>query len=189
MVGQQDHDRSGPQAAEGPEGASWQVESLFHFIVNVSNFERSLDFYTTLGFRLLRDNRDVIWPSEVAENFGMPAAQGRGALLAIGEGEVHTRIDLIEWLEPRWRDPGAALPTQQRIPRVMALRTKNVRAAFRDLSARGIEFIRTPRDANPSIGVESVACCLDPDGLVVELIEYMPGRLGSRIEDLPRRGD
>ena len=102
--------------------------------------------------------------------------------------ELHTRIDLIEWLEPRFEDPGAALPPARRIPRVIGLRTKNVRAAYRDLSARGIEFIRSPREANPSTGVESVACCLDPDGLVVELIEYMAGRLGSRIEDLPRRG-
>lgn len=173
---------------EGRESeASWRVESLFHFIVNASDFERSLDFYTALGFRLLRDNRDVIWPAEVAENFGMPVAQGRGALLALGEGELHTRIDLIEWLEPRWRNPDAALPPEQRIPRVLALRTRNVRAAYEELSARGIDFIRPPRDPNPAIGVESVACCLDPDGLVVELIEYMPGQLGSRIESLPRR--
>ena len=153
MVGQQNRDGDGAQAQGEAEEASWRVESLFHFIVNASDFERSLDFYTTLGFRLLRDNRDVIWPGEVAENFGMPAAQGRGALLALGEGEAHTRIDLIEWLEPHWRDPAAALPPEQRIPRVIALRTKNVRAAYRDLSARGIEFIRPPRVANPTIGV------------------------------------
>ena len=177
------------QRSGSEERAGWEIEALFHFIVNATDFERSLDFYTTLGFRLLRDNRDVIWPAEVAENFGMPAAQGRGALLAIGDGALHTRIDLIEWLEPRWEDPGATLPPERRIPRVMALRTRNVRAAYRDLSARGIEFIRPPREANASTGVESVACCLDPDGLVVELIEYMPGRLGSRIEDLPRRSD
>ena len=177
------------QRSGSEERAGWEIESLFHFIVNATDFARSLDFYTTLGFRLLRDNRDVIWPAEVAENFGMPAAQGRGALLAIGDGALHTRIDLIEWLEPRWEDPGATLPPERRVPRVMALRTRNVRAAYRDLSARGIEFIRPPREANASIGVESVACCLDPDGLVVELIEYMPGRLGSRIEDLPRRSD
>ena len=74
------------QRSGSEERAGWEIESLFHFIVNATDFARSLDFYTTLGFRLLRDNRDVIWPAEVAENFGMPAAQGRGALLAIGGG-------------------------------------------------------------------------------------------------------
>ena len=176
------------QRSGSEERAGWEIEALFHFIVNPTDFARSLDFYTTLGFRLLRDNRDVIWPAEVAENFGMPAAQGRGALLAIGDGALHTRIDLIEWLEPRWEDPGATLPSERRIPRVMALRTRNVRAAYRDLSARGGGGSAL-RWQCASTGVESVACCLDPDGLVVELIEYMPGRLGSRIEDLPRRSD
>jgi hypothetical protein len=32
-----------------------------------------------------------------------------------------------------------------------------------------------------------VACCRDPDGLIVELIEYEPGLLGSRIDHLERR--
>ena len=161
--------------------ADWSVQSLFHFVVNASNFERSLAFYQLLGFKVLRDNRDVIWPAIVGENFGMPVAQGRGALLGLGDGEHHTRLDLIEWLEPRWTNPAGP------VPRILALRTRNVRAAYADLKAQGVEFIREPRDPDPSIGVESVVCCLDPDGLVVELIEYIGGRLGSRIEDLPTR--
>ena len=40
----------------------WRLESIFHFVVNVTNFERSLAFSTT-------------------RTFGMPAAYGRGALL------------------------------------------------------------------------------------------------------------
>ena len=176
-----------PMGSADASADGWAVQSLFHFIVNASNFERSLAFYRALGFKLLRDNRDVIWPSMVAENFGMPVAQGRGALLAIGEGETHTRIDLIEWLEPKWEDPARSLPPERYVPRVMALRTRNVRAAYRELKAKGIEFIGEPRERDPSIGLESVVCCRDPDGLVVELIEYMPGVLGSRIESLARR--
>ncbi len=162
-------------------GADWSVRSLFHFVVNASDFERSLAFYQLLGFKVLRDNRDVIWPGSVAENFGMSAAQGRGALLGLGDGEHHTRLDLIEWLEPRWTNP------PDPVPRILALRTRNVRAAYTDLSARGVEFIGVPREPDPTIGVESVVCCRDPDGLVVELIEYIGDRLGSHIEDLPTR--
>jgi catechol 2,3-dioxygenase-like lactoylglutathione lyase family enzyme len=166
----------------------WSVESLFHFVVNATNFERSLDFYQKLGFRVLRDNRDVIWPSYVGENFGLDKAQGRGALLALGETEHHTRIDLIEWLEPVWQNPDAT-PSSTRVPRVMALRTRNLRAAYDDLRSQGIEFIGTPRDSDPKTGVESVVCCRDPDGYVVELIEYIGGRLGSRIDDLETRSE
>lgn len=162
--------------------AGWSVKSIFHFTVNATSFERSLDFYTTLGFNVLRDNRDVIWGEMVARNFGMPAAQGRGALLGIGDGELETRLDLIEWLEP-----ALDTPPEHRVPRIIALRTDNVQAAYDDLSARGIEFVSKPQSARRS-GIVNVCCCRDPDGLLVELIEYEPGLLGSRIEGLPRRG-
>jgi catechol 2,3-dioxygenase-like lactoylglutathione lyase family enzyme len=168
------------------QSADWSVESLFHFVVHATDFERSLAFYQQLGFRVLRDNRDVVWPDFVAENFGMEVAQGRGALLGLGESEHHTRLDLIEWLEPRWESPDADR-SPGRVPRVMALRTRNVRAAYRDLKQQGVEFIQAPRDPNPSTGVESVVCCRDPDGYVVELIEYRGDRLGSRIDDLETR--
>jgi catechol 2,3-dioxygenase-like lactoylglutathione lyase family enzyme len=165
--------------------ADWSVQSIFHFTVNATDFERSLEFYTTLGFRVLRDNRDVIWPPMVARNFGMPEAQGRGALLGIGDGEVHTRLDLIEWLQPRL-EPAPDTPRELRVPRIIALRTVNVQAAYEDLSARGIEFVSTPASARRA-GIVNVCSCLDPDGLIVELIEYEPGVLGSRIDGLPRR--
>ena len=168
------------------DSEDWSVESLFHFVVNATNFERSLEFYTRLGFRVLRDNRDVVWPSYVGDNFGLKIAQGRGALLALGESEHHTRLDLIEWLEPLWENPDA-VPSPDRVPRVMALRMRNLRGAYHDLKRQGVEFIAEPRDPDPTTGVESVVCCRDPDGYIVELIEYMGGRLGSRVDALETR--
>jgi glyoxylase I family protein len=165
--------------------AEWHIKSIFHFTVNATNFERSLAFYTTLGFTVLRDNRDVIWPPMVARNFGMPEAQGRGALLGIGDGELHTRLDLIEWLEPQL-EPEPDVPREHRVPRIIALRTENVQAAYDDLSRRGIEFVSAPASARRA-GIVNVCSCRDPDGLIVELIEYAPGVLGSRIEGLARR--
>ena len=128
-----------------------------------------------------------MWPDFVAENFGMRRAQGRGALLALGPEPHHVRLDLIEWLEPRWEGPRADVPIEERVPRIIAIRTRNVRAAYAELRARGIEFIRPPRDPDPALGIESVVCCRDPDGNLIELIEYMPGVLGSRIDHLPKR--
>ena len=165
--------------------ASWRLESIFHFTVEVTNFERSLDFYTTLGFRVLRDNRDVIWPAMVARNFGMPVAQCRGALLGIGDGPEHTRLDLIEWLEPRLGPPPAG-PPAERVPRIIALRTSNVQAAYDDLSSRGIPFVSSVQTARRA-GIVGVCTCRDPDGLLVELIEYEAGVLGSRLDGLERR--
>lgn len=164
---------------------TWKPISLFHFTLSVSSLERSIAFYTAVGFRVLRDNRDVIWPDYVAPQFGLERAQGRGALLAIGDGDLHTRLDLIEWLEPRAHFPDTPLATTA--PRIIAIRTENVRAAYEDLRSRGIEFIAPPRGPDAPTGIEAVVCCRDPDRTLVELIEYMPGVLGSRIEALARR--
>jgi glyoxylase I family protein len=157
----------------------WHLQSIFHFTVNATDFERSLDFYTAIGFRVLRDNRDVEWPPTVADSFGLRRANGRGALLGIGDGPEHTRLDLIEWLEPAY-DPPPATALDERVPRIIALRTSNVRAAYADLRARGIEFVSEVH-GYPAIGIEGVVCCRDPDGLLVEFIEYAPGVLGSRV--------
>jgi len=106
--------------------------------------------------------------------------------LGLGESEHHTLLALVEWLEPRWENPNDP-PSPNRVPRIMALRTRNLRAAYQDLKSQGVEFIATPRAADPVTGVESVVCCRDPDGYVVELIEYMGDRLGSRVDDLDTR--
>ncbi len=181
-----------PQGRTGEDerlsaGDGWGYQGIFHFTVEASNFERSLAFYQTLGFKLLRDNRDIIWPDYVAKQFGLRRAQGRGGLLALGEEEHHTRIDLIEWLEPSADNPSAGRALEDRVPRIIALRTRGVRAAYDALRQRGIEFITEPRGPDPDTGIEAVVCCRDPDGLIVELIEYLPGVLGSRIDKLERR--
>lgn len=175
---------------DGAQCPPWQVESIFHFVVNASNLERSLAFYQTLGFTILSDRRDVIWPDFVAQNFGLRKAQGRGCLLGLGDDylPVQTRLDLIEWLAPQAHDDSAGLPVEDRIPRIIALRTRNVQAAYESLREKGIEFIAPPMPPNEQIGVKGVVCCRDPDGLIVELIEYFPEVLGSITSVLPTRG-
>jgi catechol 2,3-dioxygenase-like lactoylglutathione lyase family enzyme len=165
--------------------SAWKPLSLFHFTLSVASLERSIAFYTAIGFRVLRDNRDVIWPDYVAAQFGLERAQGRGALLALGDEPLHSRLDLIEWLEPAASFPDT--PLARTAPRIVAIRVENVRAAYAELQQRGIEFITPPRGPDAATGIEAVVCCRDPDRTIVELIEYMPGVLGSRIDALARR--
>ena len=77
---------------------------------------------------MIKDNRDVLWPDFVGRNFNMKSgAQGRAVQLVLPDGSpIQTRIDLIEWVDPRWRNHNADLPAAERIPRVMALLTRNI---------------------------------------------------------------
>jgi catechol 2,3-dioxygenase-like lactoylglutathione lyase family enzyme len=165
----------------------WSVSSLSHFTLAVRNLERSIKFYEKVGFEMIDDRRDAIWPPSVAENFGMRVASGRGALMAISPDDVHTRLDLIEWLEPKL--PEASAPVEERVPQLIALLTVNAAAAARDLARSGVEFIVVRDDEeHKRIGVKAVALCRDPDDNLLDLIEYMPGLRNSRPNEvLPRR--
>jgi len=129
--------------------SDWEVRAIFHFTVNASDFERSLAFYQLLGFKLLRDNRDVVWPPFVAANFGMKRAQGRGALLAIGPEEHHTRLDLIEWLDPKLVDPQAHVPQTSECPASLRCVPEMCAPPYLDLRAKGVVFHGAPNPPDP----------------------------------------
>jgi catechol 2,3-dioxygenase-like lactoylglutathione lyase family enzyme len=171
--------------------ADWHVRSIFHFVLPCKNVERSTAFYGHFGFEVIKDNRDVRWPDYVGENFNMKSsAQGRAVQLILPQDDaLQTRIDLIEWVDPRWHNENDDRPAETRIPRIMALLTHDIAGAYRELVERGLESTRPLRDPDPVIGVKGVVCFADPDGHIVELIEYFPGQLGSRTDDLPRRAD
>lgn len=168
----------------------WKIRSIFHFILPCTNVERSRDFYKNFGFEVIKDNRNVVWPDYVGKNFNMlPGAQGRAVQLVLPHADrIQTRIDLIEWVKPKWQNPDANLPLDARFPRVMALLTQNIQAATKDLVARGLTPTQPLRPPDPVIGVQGVVCFPDPDGHIVELIEYFGDQLGSRTDDLPKRG-
>jgi hypothetical protein len=54
----------------------WKPLSLFHFTLSVSSIEPLDRLLYDDRFRLLRDNRDVIWPDYVAPQFGLERAPG-----------------------------------------------------------------------------------------------------------------
>ena len=164
----------------------WSIRCLSHFTLAVRNLERSIDFYSKVGFQMIHDRRNAIWPDMVAENFGMRVASGRGVLMAIDAGELHTRLDLIQWLEPTLPEP--TTPVEERVPTLIALLTENVVAAYHDLQSKGIEFIVLRDDEqHHNLGIKAVSLCRDPDGNLLEFIEYMPGLRNSQPQQLKQR--
>ena len=145
-------------------------------------------FYAHFGFEVIKDNREVQWPDYVGKNFDMvPGAQGRAVQLVLpNDDRLQTRIDLIEWVRPRWRNVEIEGAVEDRAPRVIALLTRNVHNACADLISRGLWPTQPVRPPDASIGVQGVVCFPDPDGHIVELIEYFGDQLGSRTDELPK---
>jgi catechol 2,3-dioxygenase-like lactoylglutathione lyase family enzyme len=169
--------------------SDWHIRSIFHFVWPCTNVERSIAFFRHFGFEIIKDNRNVVWPDFVGTNFAMkPGAQGKAVQLILPQDDaLQTRLDLIEWIDPRWTPEHSSKPLEQRIARVMALLTHNIEAAAAALIGKGLKPTQPLRPADDVIGVQGVVCFPDPDGNIVELIEYFPGQLGSRTDRLEHR--
>jgi len=161
--------------------AKWMLEQLYHTVINVKDLDESVAFYKLLGFEVLNDRRHVEWPDYVASIFGMKRAKAAGILMVLPNDPNGPMLDLIQWKEPTARF--ARVPVEDgEIPRIIAFRVKDVRAAYDDLRRNGVKFTRELfHDAN--LGVVGSTCCYDPNGNLIELIELLPGQRHSKANE------
>ena len=170
-------------------GADWSLARLYHTVVNCQDLDETVAFYRLLGFEILNDRRHIEWPTFVAGIFGLERAQGRGVLMALPSDPDGPMIDLIQWLEPAaaFPDPAAVART---VPRIIAFRTQNVLGAYEALSKAGVRFTQPAHRPPDGLGIVGTACCYDPNGNIIELIELQPGVRHSRAtEALPTRAE
>ncbi len=147
------------------------IESIFHVNINCTNFERSLEFYKTLGFKVIRDLGEVAMKKIDVGLRMPPEAVGRAVLMILGDNPRSTRIDLIQWKGPNTE--GRAYPHLWHAGMCrIALRTRTLKKDYDDLKAKGIEFWTDPIMFTLKDGKEEgFVCCSDPDGTVIELIQ------------------
>src|SRR3569832_1354843 len=116
----------------------WRLRHFYHTIINAKDVAETVGFYELLGFRILNDRRDAVWPDGSGASFALiPNPKGRGVLMNLPADPDGPMLDIIQWLEPEAEFPENA-PT--RVPRVLAFRTDNVRAAHKALQAKGVRF-------------------------------------------------
>jgi glyoxylase I family protein len=162
--------------------ADWALERLYHTVVNCRDLDESVAFYRRLGFEVLNDRRHVKWPDFVAGIFGLKRANGRGVLMVLPGDRDGPMIDLIEWVEPQAAFPDPAHRTET-VPRIIAFRTRGVHAAQKALEAQGVTFTQPTYTPKEALGIVGTACCYDPNGNIVELIELEPGVRHSRANE------
>jgi catechol 2,3-dioxygenase-like lactoylglutathione lyase family enzyme len=162
--------------------SSWKLENLYHTVVNARDLDESVAFYRLLGFEVLNDRREVIWPDFVATIFGMNRAKGRGVLMVLPSDPDGPMIDIIQWVEPLAEFPDPAKVRDQ-VPRIIAFRTKDVHGAYADLKAKGVRFARDVFVPEQPLGMVGSVCCWDPNGNLIELIELEPGVRHTRANE------
>ena len=134
---------------------------LTHPVVDVcivcSNFEESLEFYENLGFQVVLD---IHIPSDLATQTGLAPRGFRQVRLQAGQ----TLIKLMEIESP----PKRRTSEFSAGVRWLTFFVADVRAEYVALKAKGIEFMAEPLPVPDTPGV---VCALDPDGILIELVE------------------
>jgi catechol 2,3-dioxygenase-like lactoylglutathione lyase family enzyme len=152
------------------------VKGIYHINVNVTNFERSLAFYQLLGFKIVRDIGEA-GNKYIERALRMPhPAVGRAALLQCSDDKRSTRLDLIEWKSPKAE--GKPYPHLWHVGMArLALVTDELQAICDKVKAanmEGVEFFSEPQviPKGDGKGSDSFICFTDPDGTVIELIQF-----------------
>ncbi|MFK8047503.1 MAG: VOC family protein [Halioglobus sp.] len=146
-----------------------------HININVSNLERSIEFYEKLGFEIfipaipyLGLNREVatpVVPEAAAHALGLsPESVASACIMQLDNG--FPKIDLTEFASKTRKKP--LTNSDLGLVRI-CLASQNVRKDYTRLCELGVEFITEPQLGKD--GMAEIATCSDPDGTLIELIQ------------------
>ncbi len=104
---------------------------------------------------------------------GLPDdCDGRAALLALSGDSSAMRLDLIEWKQPKLQAECRKNLAQPGIARI-CLKTSDCDAVHARLAAAGHVAYSAPTRVYLGGGWIKVFCCEDPDGAVIEFMQFM----------------
>ncbi len=138
---------------------------------NVSDFERSLAFYRSLGYTEIRPLAGSLSAEEAAA-YGLDGpARIRGADVALPGGDRH-RLRIVQWLEPFDPAPPYPAPISHIGIHRIALAVADLDAAVATLTAQGVEFLSevAPCCSGTGLDTTGIINAVDPDGIFVELV-------------------
>ena len=145
---------------------SWKNLQIYHVNVNCRDLERSLAFYEMLGFEEAIDIAEGDMPG-----LGLTPGRGRAKLLRLGSDPRGTLIDLLEWKDPpAYGEPYSDL-AHVGIARI-CMRVKNLDEMVAFLKSQGVRFVDEPVMPGLAGGKQKFCCFYDPDGTVLELMEF-----------------
>ena len=144
------------------------IKDIFHVNVNCSNLDISRPFYENLGFQTVLD-LPTGGDSDLAAGLAMPDCSGRAAIMMLDPSESRqARLDLIEWSSPLDDTRPYEHLARLGINRI-ALWTIGLDEEYQRLKTCGVEFLSEPLFMG---GHTKFVCLKDPDGVIIELIEF-----------------
>lgn len=148
------------------------LQRLFHLAVNSTDLDRSVAFYTRLGFQIVADR--TVRNEKVKEAFAVPSGNLRFVHLRLGDDPTATLLDIVQWYEPSTAESPGAPPQHQRGITRFAVLTDDTDRVYRELSADGVDFLTKPTTVLTPEGGWKVCLAVDPDGVIVQITELVP---------------
>jgi catechol 2,3-dioxygenase-like lactoylglutathione lyase family enzyme len=136
---------------------------MHHMGLTVSDLERSVAFYTQLGYEVAERIGEE--GDEVARGTGVDGATLDVAML---EGPGNSRLELIQYLVPG--DGPPPVPNNGIGAAHVCIEVEDVDEAYEQLRAGGVEFFSEP--ITHESGIRWVYA-KDPDGVTAELLQVL----------------
>ena len=157
------------------EGERRNVRSIFHININCSDLDLSVSFYEALGFKKVLEAAPFEGVADASYEalamHGHVAHRGP-VVLFLGDDVRQTRLDLMQWVTPLSPASEPRSPYALGVPRI-ALWTKDIAGLYQRLRHQ-LDFIKPPVGPFEDRAIQAIACLRDPDGLFVELMEFLP---------------
>lgn len=143
--------------------------NVVHVNVNVTDAERSVEFYRRFGFDVMHVFSDQ--PEDKGRAGVSYTPSARGAVMSISDDpRASCKIELLQSLDPPAQPQPERRPGQAGVGRI-AIRTKNLRGYVERLRQAGIEPVLETQEID-MVGASRFVLYHDPDGVLLELIEF-----------------
>lgn len=153
------------------------VERFFHININCTDFEASLEFYKAVGYEVVNtfeeSPRRTFGEIGLGPVLGLPDdCDGRAVLMQLPGDDGGTKLDVIEWLSPMVAPRKRESMAQPGVGRI-CLKTADAGAVHARLVAKGYRPYTAPTLLRMGGSRINVFCCEDPDGVVIEFMEFL----------------
>ena len=155
----------------GDLDADMHIRGMPYVALNVSDFERSLAFYRSLGYTKVHPLPSTSTLAE-ARAYGLDAPfELRGADIALPGGDRH-RLRLVQWLDPYDSDPPYSAPVNHIGINRIALAVADLDLAVETLRELGAQFLSEIAPCCSGTGDDETGIInlIDPDGIFLELV-------------------
>lgn len=143
---------------------------FFHVNICVSDMERSIRFYESIGFTKVGDFMLGGGEPGIGVALGLEVKQLRGVFMRLNDDPSAPVLDLVQFVDPPHQ--GKPYPTLNNIGICrIAFLVDDITSVYEKLQALDVEFVAPLNMFDGPRGSKiGVVCFKDPDGTVLELI-------------------